>query len=234
MDFIEQLLSFGLTRQEAIIYTCLLENGEQTGYEVAKITGISRSNTYNALAGLVEKGAAFAIEGTGTKYIPVEINDFSNNIIRNLKKMQEKLLVNAPKQTPQSDAYITIQGEKHVFNQLENMILRVEQRMYLSASELVLNKLQALLEALVGKDIKIVIITDDLTYRNDHFIIYYSDTPISQTGVIIDSQEVLTGDLEGQDKATCLYTRNKNFVNVYKEMLSNKIEILKIKGGNET
>ena len=41
---IEQLTLFGLSRQEAAIYLCLLKNEELTGYEVAKLTGISRSN----------------------------------------------------------------------------------------------------------------------------------------------------------------------------------------------
>ena len=38
---IEQLILFGLSRQEAVIYLCLLQNEELTGYEVAKLTGVS-------------------------------------------------------------------------------------------------------------------------------------------------------------------------------------------------
>ena len=53
---IESLMCFGLTRQEATVYLCLSQNGGMTGYEAAKQTGISRSNAYGALAGLVEKG----------------------------------------------------------------------------------------------------------------------------------------------------------------------------------
>ena len=43
-SFIERLMEFGLTRQEACIYQCMLTEGKVTGYEVAKQTGISRSN----------------------------------------------------------------------------------------------------------------------------------------------------------------------------------------------
>ncbi len=46
----EYLMEFGLTRQEATIYLNLMERGMQTGYEVSKQTGISRSNVYRALA----------------------------------------------------------------------------------------------------------------------------------------------------------------------------------------
>ena len=38
--FTERLTEFGLTRQEACIYECLLMEGKTTGYEVAKKIGI--------------------------------------------------------------------------------------------------------------------------------------------------------------------------------------------------
>ena len=57
-QFIECLIHYGLTRQEAIVYHRLLTDGKQTGYEIAKATGISRSNAYSALAALTEKGAS--------------------------------------------------------------------------------------------------------------------------------------------------------------------------------
>ena len=57
--FIEQLMNFGLTRQEASIYQCMLTEGKITGYEVAKQIGISRSNAYNSLASMTEKGAVY-------------------------------------------------------------------------------------------------------------------------------------------------------------------------------
>ena len=55
-QYVEYLLHFGLTRQEALIYVELLVKGKQTGYEIAKETGISRSNVYSVLAALAEKG----------------------------------------------------------------------------------------------------------------------------------------------------------------------------------
>ena len=53
-QYVEYLLHFGLTRQEALIYVELLVKGKQTGYEIAKETGISRSNVYSVLAALAE------------------------------------------------------------------------------------------------------------------------------------------------------------------------------------
>ena len=50
----EYLMEFGLTRQEATIYLNLMERGMQTGYEVSKQTGISRSNVYLSLIHISE------------------------------------------------------------------------------------------------------------------------------------------------------------------------------------
>ena len=76
-SFVEYLMEFGLTRQEATIYQCLLGEGKATGYEVSKLTGISRSNAYNALANMTEKGAACLVEeGNTRKYVPMPLDEF--------------------------------------------------------------------------------------------------------------------------------------------------------------
>ena len=75
-QFKEHLMKFDLTRQEAALYESLLENGKLTGYEVAKLTGISRSNVYASLASLCEKGAAYLEENeTGKKYLAVPVQE---------------------------------------------------------------------------------------------------------------------------------------------------------------
>ena len=45
-------MKFDLTETGASLYESLLENGKLTGYEAAKLTGISRSNIYASLASL--------------------------------------------------------------------------------------------------------------------------------------------------------------------------------------
>ena len=67
--FTARLTEFGLTRQEAGIYECLLGEGKISGYEVAKLLGISRSNAYGSLASMTEKGAVYLVEEGTTKNI---------------------------------------------------------------------------------------------------------------------------------------------------------------------
>ncbi len=49
---------FGFTPTEARVYEVLLRLGPSTGYAVAKALGLARANAYQALDGLVRRGAA--------------------------------------------------------------------------------------------------------------------------------------------------------------------------------
>ena len=91
---IEYLMHFGMSRQEATVYLRLTEAGKQTGYEIARDTGISRSNVYASLAALVEKGAAYLIEEDAKRYIPVHVQEFCGNRIRRMEEEQKWLDMN--------------------------------------------------------------------------------------------------------------------------------------------
>ena len=52
------LVPFGFTATETASYSVLLDRGPSSGYAVAKALSIARANAYQALDGLVSKGAA--------------------------------------------------------------------------------------------------------------------------------------------------------------------------------
>ena len=131
---LDKLGLFGLTRQEAAIYLCLYRNGELSGYEAAKLTGISRSNVYGGLSGLTDKGAAYLEEGSTSKYIAVPIEEFCENKIRNLIREKESLVLNIPAMKEKEIGYITITGSRNIWNKIITMIQESEKRIYFSAS----------------------------------------------------------------------------------------------------
>lgn len=227
MELIEQLTNFGLTRQESTIYLTLRTNGELTGYEVAKLTGISRSNTYNALAGLADKGAAYVMEGNVTKYTAVAFQEFSNNFISKLSGIQKNIINVLPSQKEETDGYITIKGEQHILNKLRNTLLEAEQRVYLAISSEMLSLIERELKLLLKKNIKVVILTNQ-TYHLDGAIVYTKENVNHQVRLIVDSLKVLTGDIIDKDFSTCLYSKNRNLVDIFKEMLQNEITLINL------
>lgn len=229
MDLIECLTNFNLTKQEATLYVLLLKSGQLTGYEAAKQTGISRSNTYTALAGLVDKGAAYILEeGKVTRYTPVTPEEFCDNKIQRLLSIKKELLKQIPVLQSEAEGYITIKGECEIVNKLKNTIKNAQARIYASANARVLNLLKDELEQAVKKGLKVVIISDP-SFTLSGTVAYSTVKQNEQIRLIADSHTVLTGDLEDEENSTCLYSCKRNLVDLFKEALKNEIALIEMR-----
>lgn len=245
---IDKLILFGLSRQEAVIYLCLLKNGELTGYEVAKLTGISRSNVYNSISTLVDHGAAYVVEGTATKYTPVPMDQFCNNRIRYLKEVENYLVMNCPRPAPTTEGYVTVEGYFHICDKIHHMLLGAKQRIYFSADSVLLEQWQEELTILTERKIKVVLLSDkqpeclkEEIEKNSVFFYNYQKVRLPyeslqeekgrQLRLIIDSALVLTGEVLGSSTDTCLYSAQRNFVEVFKEAMHNEMKLIEIEAG---
>ena len=232
MELIEGLTHFNLTKQEATLYVLLLKEGYLTGYEAAKQTGISRSNTYTALAGLVDKGAAYVLEeGKVTRYTPVPPEEFCSNKIDRLKEIKDKVLNQLPALKNDAEGYITIKGELEIINKLRNTVRQAEARIYVSANRRVMELLRKELMEALARGLKVVIISDEKFTLPDA-ICYGTDKQTEQIRLIADSQTVVTGDLEDEENSTCLYSCKRNLVDLFKEALQNEIKLIQIQKGD--
>ena len=232
MELIEGLTHFNLTKQEATLYVLLLKEGYLTGYEAAKQTGISRSNTYTALAGLVDKGAAYVLEeGKVTRYTPVPPEEFCSNKIDRLKEIKDKVLSQLPALKNDAEGYITIKGELEIINKLKNTVRQAEARIYVSANRRVMELLRKELTDALARGLKVVIISDEKFTLPDA-ICYGTDKQTEQIRLIADSQTVVTGDLEDEENSTCLYSCKRNLVDLFKEALQNEIKLIQIQKGD--
>lgn len=231
---LDKLGLFGLTRQEAAIYLCLYRNGELSGYEAAKLTGISRSNVYGGLSGLTDKGAAYLEEGSTSKYIAVPIEEFCENKIRSLIREKESLVLNIPAMKEKEIGYITITGSRNIWNKIITMIQESEKRIYFSASLPVIEQLQDEFAKVLERKIKLVFITDGIPDEKSFMkdaICYIGGARGNNIRLIIDSEYALTGELTGKKDDTCLYTGQENFIRVFKEALRNEMKLIELTEG---
>jgi len=233
MELIQLMTQLNLTRQEATIYVALLTEGELNGYEAAKVTGISRSNTYNSLSALVEKGGAFVMEGQPVKYSPVSLEEFCDNQIRRLVQTKTQLMKLAPEKRREAEGYITIKGETHILNKARHMISEAKERVYLSVSDQILETIIPDIGEAIARGIKMVLITNPPFYL-EGATVYYGKKNHYQIGLIADSANVLTGDIEEGENSTCLYSRKKNLVDLFKESMKNEIRLIEIVKDSES
>ena len=240
MDNVELLMSFGLTRQEARVYVLLLGEGALSGYEAAKRLGISRSNAYAALAGLVDKGAAYIAEEQAVQYHAVSIKEFCSNKLHYMEELSETLERQIPRQKQEDAKYLTIRGRRHIEDKFRNMLKETRERVYLSVSASVADLFREELSELIAQKKKVVLLTDK-DYAMDGAIIYHTEKFRNSSGdvsreedadgqirLITDSSYALTGELQDEETSACLYSANPNLVRLLKDALANEIRLIEI------
>lgn len=231
---LEDLLGcFNLTHQEAVLYLLLCAEGRLTGYEASKLSGISRSNTYTSLAALVEKGAAWLEEGAATRYTPVPVAEFCDNRLRKMRENRELLVRSVTGPRRETEGYLTIKGERNIFDKMRNMIGEAQERVYIAVSGTTLALVTPELKQAVDRGLKVVIITSP-PFDMEGAMIYLSTTSQEQIRLIADSRNVLTGDIKSEAESSCLYSNKKNLVDLFKRALKNEIELARIQERSQT
>lgn len=230
LDATGLLIEFGLTRQEAMLYLCLLSGGDQNGYELAKKTGISRSNTYTGLAGLVEKGAAWTIEGETVRYRAVPGTEFTGNRMRRWERFQRALLPMLPTLRDKSGSYVTVRGKTAILDRMHNLITQTRERLYLSLGHELLGNLMPELAILHDRGCKLVILSNPagcrLVAQNcSKATVHVSDPVPGQIRLIVDSLFVMTGTISETSESNCLCSDHHNLVELFKSALKNEIRL---------
>lgn len=220
MDLIQSLRHIGFTQQEATIYIILCKNGMVTGYEAAKLSGISRSNAYAALSSLVDKGYAHLIEGTSSKYMAVPKNELIKNATRTFNETIQTIEAHLVFNDSPKEPYITILGKEPILQKLHNIISIATKRIYISCNQEVLNHVAEPLLSAQKAGLKVVVLAPkDISSPLEY--IYYKSELIDSYKMIIDTSEVMAGTL-----TQSLYSKNATLVNLIRESFINEIAVL--------
>lgn len=192
MELISLLMGTGLTRYEAQAYAALLACESATGYEAAKCTGISRSNIYLALEGLVEKGAACRIEGEAVRYAAVPAAEYCENKKRAYLSLLSEIRSAAPVRETAPEAYITVTGDGHIVDKMRNLIAHARERVYVSQSAAVCRLIEPELADAVRRGLRVVVVTTQ-PFALAGAELCYTEKDDAQIRLIADSSSVLTG-----------------------------------------
>lgn len=227
MTATDMLASFGLTHQEAKLYIALHGHGVSTGYEAARLAGISRSNAYAALSSLVDKGAANSVEGKPFRYRAVPVAEFSANRIRRLSEYRDVLERELVLVDEEECPYLTLRGGVNIADKIKTVIESTRERIYLAMPVHVLRDFVPMLSDLAGRGRKVVVVTDGAPDIPGATIHHSRHLP-SSIRVIGDSAMTLTGELDGSNDCTCLYSVKKTLVNLIRDSIRNEIRLIEL------
>ncbi|MEF9959637.1 MAG: helix-turn-helix domain-containing protein [Niameybacter sp.] len=225
MHFEEALTKLGLTPIEATLYTTLCKNGALTGYEVAKLCGISRSNVYAGLYSLQEKGKCYLLDEEPNKYIALPKEDLLRSAQKDFSKVYETLETLYPESLLLSDPYITIKGYQNVVDKITNTILDCKSHLYILTTSDILEQFQAVLSE-ISTSKRVTIICDSHLIIGEA-LIHTKAKPILGFHMIMDTHCVITGDLS-QESSQCLFTTNQSLVRLMRESLITELEMIRL------
>jgi sugar-specific transcriptional regulator TrmB len=120
------LSPFGFTPTESSVYQTLLAMGPSSGYAVARAVGIARANAYQALDGLVAKGAAvLADDATPKRYRAVQpITVFATILEAEGRRLDglERELLEQP--ATGADLFVRLTGQRAIRETVVRAIVR--------------------------------------------------------------------------------------------------------------
>ena len=112
---------------------------------------------------------------------------------------------------------------------MKNMIIQDRERVYVSLSEKEIAYVREELLDAIGRGLKVVAITS-AGVEMEGATLYTIQKKPGPIRIIVDSTQVLTGEISGLDDDSCLYSRNKPLVELIKDSLKNEI-LLSSTGG---
>lgn len=227
MDFNNTLHKLGFTPIEATVFITLCKHGALSGYEVAKLTGISRSNIYAALYSLQEKGKCHVSEGETAKYIAISKEELLLSTKRELIKTLSEIEQLYPSPIETHEPYVTIRGYDNVLNKIKNSILLCKSHLYLLCSSSCIDLLRDELLT-ISSNRRITIICETNIYLNEQIIVYNRQKDPKGIHLIIDTNSVITGDLE-KEHAQCLFSKNDSLVRLMRESFVTELDMIALK-----
>lgn len=117
-QLLNHLRNLGFTELESKVMVCLAQQSMQSGYEVAKRLGVSRSNVYTVLQKLVSRGVLQRTPGEPGRYTMLPVQEFTQMIAGQVGESLSYLEQAMPKRSAEQPSFYTIDSEQKIIERL--------------------------------------------------------------------------------------------------------------------
>lgn len=209
---------FDLNIYETKVWLALLSRGVSSAGEIAELSGVPRSRTYDVLESLEKRGFAIEKLGKPVKYIAVKpevvIEKLKNNVVKNaeervkvlsgLRDTQEfdelkELHKTGIEPIKNQELSTSIKGRSNLYTQMRDVMENAKDSVYVSSSTFELLSKQKMFEEVFGRlkksnvDIKVIVPDshDDVKKLARKFGVQIKTKNINARFVIADKREII-------------------------------------------
>ena len=159
---LESLHQLGFSQYEARCYVGLLNSEPQTGYSVAKATGVPQPKVYEALRKLVARGAAYELKGDPARFVPVDpvrlLDQLEAEVSGQFSAAREAAASLADAAPAEVDPLVQLSGRAAVINAAAGLVSQASARVYLSAGPAEIADLEEQLRAAADRGTGVVVL----------------------------------------------------------------------------
>jgi sugar-specific transcriptional regulator TrmB len=159
-ELAKALQTLGFTEHEARAYLTLDEAAAKTAYEVARLSGLPKSNCYDVLRSLSLKGAIQTVSQEPSKYVRVQPADFFGRQMRQVTNLCDTVTKTLKTRTKKvANVYVwTFKGEKQVRAKIDAIISEAKRHIWIKAPVRLLDAHLPALKAAARRGIQVILI----------------------------------------------------------------------------
>jgi sugar-specific transcriptional regulator TrmB len=245
-NILTHLQHLNFSQYESMAYLALLRQGEVTGYELSKNSGIPDSKIYAVLNKLIEKDVILAIDSEPVKYTPIPPDDIIArikgdylNTFDSLSQGLNEIYKND--QTP--DQYIwNLSGRQEIMRRIIEFIDRSKRSLYLSVWDEEVAEIKESLIKAHERGVMMSIVHYGKThlgvgqeYRHGREHQIRQQRGARRIALEVDEEKVVLAHFVDNGDSNALWTNNTGFVLLAKDYIIHDIYTIRMaeKFGNE-
>jgi HTH-type transcriptional regulator, sugar sensing transcriptional regulator len=236
---LSNLQNLNFTQYESRAYLSLLEQGNITGYELAKNSGIPASKIYQVLNKLMEKEVIIALDSEPVKYAPLPpkevLSRLKGDYLNTLNNLDAKLDEIYNKQKDSNNYIWNISGRESIIRRVNEFILEAKKQIYISVWD---EEVEEIKDALINADkrnIKISIVHygenllnfgTEFKHGREHQI--RQQRGERRLAMEVDEVKVILCHFHDSGESDAVWTTNKGLILLAKDYIIHDIYTIKI------
>ena len=188
---LDALQELGFSQYEARCYVGLLNKEPQTGYSVAKATGVPQPKVYEALRKLVSRNAAFELAGSPTRFVPtpptVLLDELESAVVDRLGEARRAAADLVEEGAPAVEVLASLNQWPAIVESATRLIQGAQQRIYVSASAAQLADVSNPLRQALDRGVDVVVLCFGAMPFDDERVTLFRH--LSTEGVIYRSHQ---------------------------------------------
>lgn len=235
VELIGLLVNIGFSQVEANVYLALLKESPLTGYKIASIISKSRSNVYQALKSLEQKGAVVKLQGgrnMSYKAVSVErVLQAKERKFQNMKSEVIEAFKNLNTEEGNDEIY-NLQNMEQVYAKTNDIIRNTKRIIFVETPKILLPRIKKSLLQAVERGVTVTVYSDDIEELEGCDVIKfapvvladqkYNSWPIDWFCAAADGSEFIIATTRNQQEELvhALYSCNKFIAGwIYSDML---------------